>query len=334
MTAAPEPQEPQALWASGSISVPDEKGGGLFHDPVMVEEVLEVLEGARAGNILDGTLGGGGHAEAMLSRWPRCRVLGVDRDPDAVERAGRRLVPFADRIRILEMRFDEAMDDARMKEEGLEGALLDLGVSSWQLDADHRGFAFRRGLPLDMRMGGEGDGDSAADFLNREPEAELARVFREYGEEPRARRLARAVVRRRVDRPFKTSDDLVAALARSLGRGPSPRDMARVFQALRIVVNQELLLLSQTLPRIRDALNPNGVLAVISYHSLEDRIVKGSFREWSLDCVCPPGLPVCGCRHRALGAPLFRKPRRPTDEEISGNPRARSALLRAWRKAA
>ena len=125
MTAAPEPQEPQALWASGSISVPDEKGGGLFHDPVMVEDVLEVLEGARAGNILDGTLGGGGHAEAMLSRWPRCRVLGVDRDPDAVERAGRRLVPVADRVRILEMRFDEAMDDARMKEEGLEGALLD-----------------------------------------------------------------------------------------------------------------------------------------------------------------------------------------------------------------
>jgi 16S rRNA (cytosine1402-N4)-methyltransferase len=185
-----------------------------------------------------------------------------------------------------------------------------------------------------MRMGGEEEGESAADFLNREPEAELARVFREYGEEPRARRLARVVVRRRADRPFETSDDLVAALARALGRGPSPRDMARVFQALRIEVNQELLLLSQTLPRIRDALNPHGVLAVISYHSLEDRIVKGSFREWSLDCVCPPGLPVCGCRQKALGAPLFRKPRRPGDEEISRNPRARSALLRAWRKAA
>jgi len=312
----------------------EEETGGLFHDPVMVEEVLEVLEGARAGTILDGTLGGGGHAEAMLSRWPRCRILGVDRDPDAVETARRRLKPFTDRLRILEMRFDQAVDDARVKGEGLNGALLDLGVSSRQLDSDHRGFAFRRGLPLDMRMGGKRDGETAADFLNRESEAELARVFREYGEEPRAKRLAREVVRRRVDRPLKTSDDLVAALARALGRGPSPRDMARVFQALRIVVNQELPFLRQALPRIRDALTPDGVLAVISYHSLEDRIVKEAFREWSLDCVCPPRLPVCACQQKAQGTPLFRKPRRPTVEEIGRNPRARSALLRAWRKAA
>jgi 16S rRNA (cytosine1402-N4)-methyltransferase len=314
--------------------MPEDGVGGQFHEPVMVEEVLEVLEGAQEGTILDGTLGGGGHAEAMLSRWPQCRVLGVDRDSDAVESAGRQLEPFADRVRILEMRFDQAMDDAKVKKEGLKGALLDLGVSSWQLNADHRGFAFRKGLPLDMRMGAEGSGESAADVLNRESEVELARVFREYGEEPRARRLARQVVRRRVDRPFQTSDDLVAALARALGRGPSPRDMARVFQALRIAVNQELPVLSQALPRIRDALNPDGVLAVISYHSLEDRIVKQAFREWSLDCVCPPGLPVCACDQQAQGTPLFRKPRRPSAEEIGRNPRARSALLRAWRKAA
>ena len=314
--------------------VAEESGGNRFHDPVLVAEVLEVLEGASQGRILDGTLGGGGHTEAMLSRWPQCRVLGVDRDPDAIEKARLRLEPFADRLRILEMRFDQAMEDAKVKKDGLEGALLDLGVSSWQLDADHRGFAFRRGLPLDMRMDGAGKGESAADFLNQEPEEELARVFREYGEEPRARRLAREVVRRRADRPFKTSDDLVGVLGRTLGRGPSPRDMARIFQALRIAVNQELPVLDRTLPMIRDALNPNGVLAVISYHSLEDRIVKGAFREWSLDCVCPPGLPVCGCDQTALGSLLFRKPRRPSSEEIDSNPRARSALLRAWRKAA
>jgi 16S rRNA (cytosine1402-N4)-methyltransferase len=314
--------------------VDGDEGSGLFHDPVMVEEVLEVLEGAQGGTVLDGTLGGGGHAEAMLSRWPRCRVLGVDRDPEALKTARRRLEPFSDRLRTLEMRFDQAMDDAKVKIEGLDGALLDLGVSSWQLDADHRGFAFRRGLPLDMRMGAEGSGDSAADILNREPEAELARIFREYGEEPRARRLAREVVRRRVNRPFETSDDLVAALARTLGRGPSPRDMARVFQALRIVVNQELPVLREALPRIRDALIPEGVLAVISYHSLEDRIVKQAFREWSLACVCPPGLPVCACHRKAQGSPLFRKARRPTAKEVDRNPRARSALLRAWRKAA
>jgi len=314
--------------------VRDEEGANQFHAPVMVEEVLTVLEGARGGTILDGTLGGGGHAEAMLSRWPQCRVLGVDRDPEAVKTARQRLEPFADRLRTLNMRFDQTMDDAKVKMEGLEGALLDLGVSSWQLDADHRGFAFRRGLSLDMRMGVGGSGDSAADVLNRESEAELARVFREYGEEPRAKRLAREVVRRRANRPFKTSDDLVAALARALGRGPSPRAMARIFQALRIVVNQELSVLSQTLPLIRDALTPNGVMAVISYHSLEDRIVKEAFRDWSRDCVCPPGLPVCACHQEPHGAPLFRKPRRPTADEIGRNPRARSALLRAWRKAA
>ena len=305
-----------------------------FHDPVMVEEVLGVLEGARSGTIMDGTLGGGGHAEAMLSCWPNCWVLGVDQDPDAVETARRRLKTYADRLRILEMNFFQATDDAQVKQEGLDGALLDLGVSSWQLDADHRGFAFRRGLPLDMRMNGEGNRESASDFLNQESETELARVFREYGEEPRARRLAREVVRRRSDRPFLTSDDLVAVLSRALGRGPSPRDMARIFQALRIVVNQELTVLSQTLPRIRDLLNPSGVLAVISYHSLEDRIVKRAFREWSLDCICPPDFPVCGCETKAQGAPLFNKPTRPQEDEVGRNPRARSALLRAWRKAA
>lgn len=313
-----------------------EKQGGVgsgFHEPVMVEEVLGALEGARDGTILDGTLGGGGHAEAMLGRWPGCRILGVDRDPEAVQAARRRLELFADRVRILEMRFDRAMEDAKLRSEGLDGAFLDLGLSSWQLDADHRGFAFREDLPLDMRMGGEGEGHTAADLLNGEEEEELARIFREYGEEPNGRRLAREVARRRRNRPFRTSNDLVGALAAVLQRAPSAKEKARVFQALRIAVNQELSVLGHTLPRLRDLLRPGGVLAVISYHSLEDRLVKGSFREWSLDCVCPPGLPICVCRGVALGSPVFRGPRRPGAAEIAGNPRARSALLRAWRKA-
>jgi 16S rRNA (cytosine1402-N4)-methyltransferase len=268
----------------------------------------------------------------MLKMWPDCQVVGVDRDHEAIEASRRRLEPFADRLHILEMRFDQAMDDARVKTGGLDGALLDLGVSSRQLDSDRRGFAFRRGLPLDMRMNGTGEGKSAADFLNDMPEGELARVLREYAEVPGARKLAREIVRRRADRPFATSDDLVASLARALNRSPTPKEMARVFQALRIAVNEELSVLSRTLPLVRERLNPEGVLAVISYHSLEDRIVKSSFREWSVDCVCPPGLPVCACDHRALGSPLFRKPRRPTDTEVARNPRARSALLRAWRK--
>jgi 16S rRNA (cytosine1402-N4)-methyltransferase len=306
----------------------------FFHTPVMVGEVLEALENARDGIILDGTLGGGGHAEAMLAAWPRCRVVGVDRDPEAIRAARDRLEPFAERIRLLEMRFDQAMDDAQVRTVGLDGAVLDLGVSSRQLDADRRGFAFRKDLPLDMRMNGEGEGGTAADLLNEAPETELARVFREYGEEPRAKRVAREVVRRRTDRPFHSSNDLVAVLSRALGRSPSPRVMARAFQALRIAVNQELHVLSQGLPRIREVLNPSGTLAVIAYHSLEDRIVKESFREWSLDCTCPPGLPVCVCQGKAEGQTLFRKPRRPTADEVALNPRARSASLRAWRKAA
>jgi 16S rRNA (cytosine1402-N4)-methyltransferase len=298
----------------------------------MVEEVLEALSVAKEGTVLDGTLGGGGHAEAMLLRWPNCRVIGVDRDPEAIETAVRRLEPFAHRLRVLNMRFDHAMTDAQIQEKGLDAALLDLGVSSWQLDADHRGFGFRRGLALDMRMGGEGP--SASDVLNTETESELARIFADYGEVPRARALAREIVRRRSQGHLETSDDLVAALARTQGRPPTPKDMARVFQALRIEVNQELAVLQETLPALRDALLPNGVLAVISYHSLEDRIVKTSFREWSVDCVCPPDLPMCACDRVSLGAPLFRKPRRPAPTEVEINSRARSALLRAWRKAA
>lgn len=306
---------------------------GSYHEPVMVREVLEVMASARDGTILDGTLGGGGHAEAVLREFQQCKVVGVDTDPDAVRAATHRLEPYKERVRILEMRFDQAMDDAAIRQDGLDGALLDLGVSSRQLDADHRGFAFRKRLPLDMRMSpGEGR-PTAADLLNESEEAELARIFREYAEEPRWRRLAREVVRRREGGAFRTSDDLVAALAGALGRSPSNQEKARVFQALRIAVNQELSALSQALPRIRESLHPGGVLAVIAYHSLEDRIVKGAFREWSRDCVCPPGLPVCTCRGRALGAVLFRRPRRPTDDEVARNPRSRSALLRAWRKA-
>ena len=306
---------------------------GSFHDPVMVEEILEVLGSAQEGTILDGTLGGGGHSEAFLRRWSGCRVIGVDRDPEAIKNAEDRLAPFSERVRYLEMRFDHAMDDAKVNQDGLDGALLDLGVSSWQLDQDRRGFAFRRGLLLDMRMSGEGEGESAAELLNYWEGEELARVFFEYGEEPKARKLAREVVRRRENQPFATSDDMVGALSGTLGRAPRQSEKARVFQALRIAVNEELLALVEALPRIRDALKPGGVLAVIAYHSLEDRIVKTAFREWSQDCVCPPRFPVCTCRGEAYGVPVFKGPRRPTEAEVERNSRSRSALFRAWRKA-
>jgi 16S rRNA (cytosine1402-N4)-methyltransferase len=303
-----------------------------FHEPVLVDRVLDVLAPGGAGLWLDGTVGGGGHAAALLERCPACRLLAVDRDPDALAAARRALEPWAHRVRFLRARFDRAVEDLEIRDRGLDGALLDLGISSRQVDEDARGFTFRTGAPLDMRMTPEGP--TAAEVLNEATEEELGAIFREHGEERRWRALAREVVRRRSGTPFQTSDDLVAALTRVLGRSATQQDKARIFQALRIAVNDELEALERALPAIRDALNAGAVLAVIAYHSLEDRMVKNAFREWSRDCVCPPELPVCRCRGRALGETLTRRPLRPGDDEAIRNPRSRSAHLRAWRKAA
>jgi 16S rRNA (cytosine1402-N4)-methyltransferase len=299
-----------------------------------VDEVLEWLAPEGNGLYLDGTVGGGGHALRLLERCPACRLLAVDRDPDALAGAATTLSAHSERVRFLRGTFDQAARDPEVRDRGLAGALLDLGVSSHQIDRVERGFQFARGAPLDMRMAGEGSGPTAADLLNGASEDRLAQIFREYGEEPRARKLAHEVVRRRENRPLQTSDDLVGALSVTLGRAPSNRDKARIFQALRIALNEELELLARALPELRDVLLPRAVLVVIAYHSLEDRLVKESFREWTLECVCPPELPVCRCRGRALGETLTRKPVAPTEQETLRNPRARSARLRAWRKAA
>ncbi|UCC26534.1 MAG: 16S rRNA (cytosine(1402)-N(4))-methyltransferase RsmH [Gemmatimonadales bacterium] len=304
----------------------------LYHEPVLGPETLELLNPEGDGLYLDGTVGGGGHAFLILQRCPGCRLVAVDQDPEALRFARARLAPFGDRVRFLQMRFDRALDDLEIHDRGLDGALLDLGISSHQVDAAERGFSFRRGTSLDMRMSGHGR--SAADLLNQDDEATLSRIFREFGEEPRARALAREVVRRRGESPFRTSDDLVGSLHRVLRREPTHKEKARVFQALRIAVNRELEALERALEGIREALNAGGVMVVIAYHSLEDRMVKHAFREWSRDCVCPPGFPVCTCRGRALGETLTRKAVVAGDDEVSRNTRARSARLRAWRKAA
>jgi 16S rRNA (cytosine1402-N4)-methyltransferase len=217
--------------------------------------------------------------------------------------------------------------------EKFEGILADLGVSSHQIDDASRGFSFREGAPLDMRMNAAAT-ETAADFLMTRPEEELADAFRDYGDEPKARRLAREVVRRRANRPFETSDDFVGAIRATLGPRSGPGEFARLFQAVRIAVNQEMLSLETALPVLRDRLVPGGVLAVISYHSGEDRLVKHAMRDWSRDCVCPPRQLECTCRGRALGRLLMRKSVTATEAEIARNPRARSARLRAWRSAA
>ena len=296
----------------------------------MLQEVLDHL--ANAKSVLDGTLGGGGHSEALLMKG--VRVMGIDRDPEALASARARLASFesAGRFAAIETTYDSIDETPELAGKTFDGVLLDLGVSSRQFDAAERGFTFREGAPLDMRMG-SGDGPTAADLLNDSDEAELTRVFKEYGDEPRAAKLAREVVRRRAREPFATSDDFVKAIRGAQGPRSGPSEFARLFQALRIAVNDELDGLRRALPLLRARLDPGGTFVVITYHSGEDRIVKNFFRDWSRACVCPPEQPRCTCGGVAAGETLTRRPILPRDEEIARNPRARSAKLRAWRAA-
>lgn len=303
-----------------------------YHAPVMVGEVLELIQ-PKAGVYLDGTLGGGGHAEALLSSNPEARLIGVDRDPDALREAGSRLARFGDRVKLVQANYADAVDSAALAESSLSGVLLDLGISSHQIDETTRGFTFRPGAPLDMRMGQSSVGEAdAAEVLNTLEEKELANIFYRYGEEKRSRRLAREIVRRREIAPLTSSDDLVAAIEASLPR-PTPQDKARIFQAVRIAVNHEIEELESALPRLRDALVSGGVMVVLAYHSLEDRVVKDAFRSWSQSCICPPNFPECRCRGIPLGETLTRKPLFASAEEVDRNSRARSVRLRAWRRA-
>lgn len=296
-----------------------------FHLPVLLDAVLGLAAGAR--RAVDCTLGDGGHTAAL--RATGASVLGIDRDPEAIARARARL--GEDGIRYLNAPYASAEALAAVAEFRPDFILLDLGVSSRQLDDEALGFTFRRGATLDMRMSRAGP--TAADLLNESSAAELATIFKEFGDEPRARRLADGIVERRGQAPFATSDDLVNAIRRVLGPRSGPGDFARLFQAVRIAVNDELPGLARALPALRDRLVPGGRLAVISYHSGEDRLVKHSFREWAASCTCPPIQPVCTCRGRALGRLSPRKPVLPSADELTLNPRARSARLRAFQVA-
>ncbi len=284
--------------------------------------------------MLDCTLGGGGHAVALLESGAE-RVFGIDRDPEALATATARLAPYADagRFASAQANYADAAELPALEGLRFDGVLLDLGISSHQVDAAARGFTFRPGAPLDMRMGADATND-AASLLNGEDEQTLTTLFREYGDEPKGGRLAREIVRRRGVRPFETSDDLVGAIRAVLGPRSGAGDFARLFQAVRIAVNDELPGLTRALPALRDILSPGGVMVVIAYHSGEDRIVKHAFREWSAECVCPPKQPVCTCRGRSLGRTLTRRAVTASALEIEQNPRARSARLRAWQSAA
>jgi 16S rRNA (cytosine1402-N4)-methyltransferase len=299
---------------------------------VLASEVLQFLGGAN--RVLDGTLGGGGHSAALLLGGV-ANVVGIDRDPDALASATQRLTAYVEAGRFeAHLGNFYALDEVpALAGQQFDGLLLDLGISSHQVDELDRGFSFREGAPLDMRMSGHSSEDStAAELLNTASERELHRIFREYGDEPRAGRLAREVVRRRGTRPLAISDDLVGAIRGALGPRTGPGDFARIFQGVRIAVNDELAGLERALPILLGFLVPGGVMAVIAYHSGEDRLVKHAFREWSAACICPPKQIVCTCRGRALGELLTRRAIKPTLEEVERNPRARSAHLRVFKK--
>lgn len=302
-----------------------------YHVPVLLHPVVELLADART--VLDCTLGGGGHSAALIERG--ARVTAIDRDPRAITFARDRLAVAerAGAFRALLGNYADLEGAGLVASEHFDGVLLDLGVSSHQFDDPGRGFTFREGAPLDMRMGDDASLD-AAGLLNTIDEIDLSAVLRHYADEPRAARLAREIVRRRARTPFATADDLVGAIRAVLGARSGAGDFARIFQAIRIAVNDELEGLARALPTLRDRLMPGGVLVIISYHSGEDRLVKHAFRAWSTACVCPPRQPRCTCGGVALGETMTRRAVVASSEEVTDNPRARSARLRAWRRAA
>jgi 16S rRNA (cytosine1402-N4)-methyltransferase len=305
--------------------------GTSYHAPVMVDEVVALLAGAE--QVLDCTLGGGGHSEALLASGSL--VVALDRDEAAITEARKRLASYEASGRFLAIRGNFGQIDRIPELDGrdFDAILADLGVSSHQIDADDRGFSFRLGALLDMRMDRRST-TTAAELLNTLDEAELSHIFRDYGDEPRANRLAREIVRRRERKPMHVSDDLVDAIRGAFGARMGPGDFARLFQAVRIAVNDELAMLEKALPLLRDKLTPGGRLAVISYHSGEDRLVKHTMREWSLACICPPKQLQCSCRGKALGELITKRALTASPDETALNSRSRSARLRAWQSAA
>jgi len=310
-------------------------GRGAPHRPVLLGETLKFLAPERGGLFIDCTVGLGGHSEAVLMSSTDTRVIGIDLDTSALEYARQRLAPYGDRFRAFQANFRAVAEVLRQaNERDPSGILVDLGVSSLQFDSAERGFSFRFDAPLDMRMDPT-SGITAADLLQQLPESEIARIIFEYGEERHSRRIARRIVERREQgKPITTTTEL-ADLVRHAAGGHKRQQIhpaTRTFQALRIAVNHELEGLGEFVESAVDLLIPDGRLAGISFHSLEDRILKRELRRLSGHCECPPRMPVCSCGARKVVEVLTRRPVTPGDREIDENPRARSAKLRAARK--
>ena len=293
--------------------------------------MVRLLEPDRGGFFVDATVGAGGHAEALLEAGPGVRLLGLDRDPDALAAARARLARFEERVELRQADFGD-LEHVLADSPAPVGVLADLGVSSMQLDRAERGFSFRRDGPLDMRMGRSGR--SAADVVATASVEELTRIFRDFGEERMAGKIARGIVAERARGPITTTRQLARVVAKEKGGREKIDPATRVFQALRIEVNQELVALARFLAAAVARMQQGGRLAVISYHSLEDRLVKDEFRRESGVCLCPPRLPACVCGARKALEVLTRRPIRPSEAEVGRNPRSRSARLRAAEKIA
>jgi 16S rRNA (cytosine1402-N4)-methyltransferase len=300
------------------------------HQPVLYHEIIHALQPKSPDLYVDGSVGAGGHARGILEACaPDGRLLGLDVDPQALASARETLAPYGERVRLVQASYLYFTDV--LKECGwtaVQGMLLDLGVSSMQLDTAERGFSFQHEGPLDMRFD-PSTPRTAADLVNGLPETELADLIYRYGEEPHARRIAEAIVR---VRPLTTTWQLAEVVRKSIPEHGRIHPATRTFQALRIAVNDELKTLETTLPRATAALAPSGRLAIIAFHSLEDRIIKAFFRRESRDCLCPPRQPVCTCGHKATLRDITRRPIRPSEAEIQDNIRARSARLRVAEK--
>lgn len=296
------------------------------HIPVLLEKVVEGLAVKPGGLYIDATVGEGGHAEAILeASSPDGCLLGIDVDDEAIKKAAEKLARFEGRVALVKANYRDLATIARR--EGffqVDGILFDLGFAFFQVEDPRRGFSFYLNGPLDMRYDRSGT-TSAYHIVNRIPEEELADIIWKYGEEPRARRIAKAIAQAR---PIRSTLELARIVEQVVGSGGRIHPATRVFQAIRIAVNQELDNLKEALPQAVELLKPGGRLAVISFHSLEDRIVKEFFRQESRDCICPPEMPFCVCGHRATLKVITPKPITPSPEEVEANPRSRSAKLR------
>ncbi|HWQ84509.1 MAG TPA: 16S rRNA (cytosine(1402)-N(4))-methyltransferase RsmH [Anaerolineales bacterium] len=308
-------------------------GEDLPHQPVLYHEIIHALQPHHGGAYVDGTVGAGGHAWGILhASQPDGLLLGLDLDPQALELARQRLAPFGNRVSLIQASYTTLTEQlSKTGWKGVNGIVLDLGLSSMQLDTIERGFSFAADAPLDMRFNPQNP-LNAADLVNKLPEQELANLIYRYGEERRSRQIAKAIVQAR---PVSTTRQLAAIVLRASGperRKTHIHPATRTFQALRIEVNQELENLQSVLPQAISTLLPEGRLAIIAFHSLEDRIVKQYFHRESRDCICPPRQPVCTCGHVATIKLITHSPIRPTDQETAQNPRARSAVLRIAEK--